>query len=233
MSDGSDGYGGSVLPRSTCGSFTVKGAFVSTGDRISASNGAKVQFASLQEDVHGNGVTLNVDAKSSVEIGTAGGAAAGTITIDAGKTVTEAGTFEAQTIIDNGTLVVAPGASLTLNGALAGSGTASIDAGSTLTVSGGASATDTIAFAGAGGTLDLSGPLGYAGSHIVGFAATETVEFAGAWSLLGFSENAGNMLGTLTLSNGTDQVALNFAGSFSQSDFTINGSGPNTLIGHA
>ena len=42
-----------------------------------------------------------------------GGAAAGTITIDAGKTVTEAGSFTAPTIVDKGTLKVAPGERLT------------------------------------------------------------------------------------------------------------------------
>ena len=58
----------------------------------------------MTEDSHGNGVTLYVyDATSSIEIGTTGGVAAGTITIDSGKTVTEAGTFYASSgIVDTG-----------------------------------------------------------------------------------------------------------------------------------
>ncbi len=53
----------------------------------------------------------------------------------------------------------------------------------------------------------------------------------GAWSLLSFSENAGHTLCTLTLTNGTNPVALEFAGSFTQSNFSIS-TGGTTIIGH-
>jgi hypothetical protein len=49
---------------------------------------------------------------------------------------------------------------------------------------------------------------------------------------LSFSENAGHTLGTLTLAQGANHVALEFAGNFTQSDFTI-GTGAKTTIGHA
>jgi hypothetical protein len=64
------------------GKFTVGGTFVSSDDSILASDGSQVQLAALQEDAQGRGVNLGVDATSSIEIGTAGGVAAGTITID-------------------------------------------------------------------------------------------------------------------------------------------------------
>ena len=80
----------------------------------------------------------------------------------------------------------------------------------------------TIDYSGGGGTLDLTDPLGYGGSHISGFAATDTVDLAGSWSLLKFSENSGGTLGTLTLTDGTNEVALKFAGTFTQSSFTFN-----------
>ena len=87
----------------------------------------------MQQDVHQNGVTLYVyDSTSSIEIGTAGGAAGGTITIDSGSSVTESGTFYAPTIVDNGALTVAAGETLYMEGALGGSGSVTIDAGSTL-----------------------------------------------------------------------------------------------------
>ena len=93
VNDGALGYGGSSFTVNG-GTFTVSGTFTSTGDAVYAENGGKVQLASLTEDSDGNGVTLYVyDATSSIEIGTKGGVAAGTITIDSGKTVTEAGTF--------------------------------------------------------------------------------------------------------------------------------------------
>jgi hypothetical protein len=233
VSDSTAGYGSAYYVSGAGARFTVGGAFVSTDDSVSASGGATVQLAALTEDAHGNGAYLDVyDLNSSIEIGTAGGAAAGTITIDAGKTVTEAGSFSAPTIADNGALAVASNQTLTLSGALTGAGTASIGAGSTLNCAANVAASPTLDFAGTGGTLDLSNPLGYQGADIAGFAATDNVDLAGAWSLLSFNENSAGTLGTLTLTNGTNQAALEFAGSFTQSSFTIN-SGTTTIIGHS
>ena len=85
VNDGTAGAGASSFTING-GAFTVGGTFVSTSDSVYAENGGKVQLASLTEDSHGNGVTLDVyDATSSIEIGTTGGVAAGTITIDAGR----------------------------------------------------------------------------------------------------------------------------------------------------
>ena len=84
MNDGTLGYGGSTFTING-GTFTVGGTFISTSDSVYAENGGKVQLASLTEDSDGNGVTLDVyDTTSSIEIGTTGGVAAGTITIDCG-----------------------------------------------------------------------------------------------------------------------------------------------------
>ena len=93
-------------------------------------------------------------------------------------TVTEAGTFEAPTIVDQGTLAVGSRQSLSLygaveinngvgvevgangslsvTGALTGGGTAQLDAGASLSVTqGSASTADTVEFAGPGGSLTL------------------------------------------------------------------------------
>ena len=134
MNDGTLGYGGSSFTVNG-GTFTVGGTFTSTSDSVYAENGGKVQLASLTEDSHGNGVTLYVyDATSSIEIGTKGGVAAGTITIDSGQTVTEAGTFytSSGTIVDNGVLNVGAGQSLNVEGTLDVDGSATIRANATL-----------------------------------------------------------------------------------------------------
>ena len=164
------------------GTFTVEGIFVSTSDSVYAQNGGKVQLAALQQDVHQNGVTLYVyDSTSSIEIGTAGGAAGGTITIDSGSSVTESGTFYAPTIVDKGALTVAAGETLYMEGVLGGSGSVSIDAGSTLNLYGAsASGTDTIAFAGAGGTLELGDDPGLPnGMTLTGWASGENLDVRG------------------------------------------------------
>ncbi|MGD0864719.1 MAG: hypothetical protein ABSA49_04085 [Rhizomicrobium sp.] len=214
--------------------FTVKGTFVSTDDTVTASNGGQVQLAELTQDANGNGVTLNVaDASSSIEIGKTGGVAAGTLTIDDGVSVTETGSFTAPTIVDNGTLTVASNESLTLTGAIAGSGTLSIAAGSTLSLdSGSVAATDMFAFVGSGGTLSLATPLGFAASKISDFASGDAVDLAGSWSLVKFSENPSGTAATLTLTNGTNDLALKFEGDYTQGNFSIT-SGSTTTIDFA
>jgi hypothetical protein len=91
---------------------------------------------------------------------------------------------------------------------------------------------NTIDFAGGSGNVaDLIDPQGFSG-QFVGFASPDTVELAGSWSLLSLSENAGGSLGTLMLTNGINNVALEFAGSFTQNSFAIK-TGTITVIGHS
>jgi uncharacterized repeat protein (TIGR03803 family) len=80
------------------------------------------------------------------------------------------------------------------------------------------------------GTLDLTVPLGYTGSHIEDFATTsDQVDLAGSWSFLKFHENKTGTLGTLT--NGTNDLAHNFVGDFIKSDSHIV-TGATTVITH-
>jgi hypothetical protein len=228
----SDASGGGYSNFSISGAgFTVKGSFVSTGDSVTASDGGQVQIAALTQDANGDGIYLTVaDASSSIEIGTKGGAAPGTLTIDTGVSVTESGSFSAPTIVDNGTLTATSNESLTLYGAIAGSGTLSIAAGSTLSLdSGSVAATDMFAFVGSGGTLSLATPLGFAASKISDFASGDAVDLAGSWSLVKFSENPSGTAATLTLTNGTNELALKFAGDYASGNFSIT-SGSTTTI---
>jgi hypothetical protein len=82
-----------------------------------------------------------------------------------------------------------------------------------------------------GGVPDLTDPQGYAGANIAGFIAGDAIDLAGAWQYTSFSENAAGTIGTLTLTSGANQVALDFAGSFSASSFNVQ-SGATTVIGH-
>jgi hypothetical protein len=200
------------------GTFTVEGIFVSTSDSVYAQNGGKVQLAALQQDVHQNGVTLYVyDSTSSIEIGTAGGAAGGTITIDSGSNVTESGTFYAPTITDNGALTVAAGETLYMEGSLGGSGSVSIDAGSTLIVYGASSSgTNTIAFAGAGGTLELTDYYGLPnGMTLTGWTSGENLDVRGV-------TDAAYVSGSLVLyDNGSTVGSFKVGSSYAGDSFDV------------
>ena len=133
--------------------------------------------------------------------------------------------------IANAQSILVSSGTLDFQGAVGGSGTSTISGASTLEFDLTIAAAQTINFSGSGGTLDLTNPLGYAGSNIGGFAAGDTVDLAGSWSLMGFSENLGHTLGTLTVTNGTNNLSLEFLGNFATSSFNIL-SGGNTVIGH-
>jgi hypothetical protein len=79
------------------------------------------------------------------------------------------------------------------------------------------------------GALDLIDPQGFSGK-IAGFASLDTVQ-AGDWNFSSFSETGNGMMGTLTLSSGSNHLALHFLGDYSASDFSI-ASGATTVIGH-
>jgi hypothetical protein len=217
VSDSGSGSGGSSYSVNG-GTFTVKGIFVSTSDGVYAQNGGQIQLAALQQDVHQNGVTLYVyDSTSSIEIGTAGGAAAGAITIDSGASVTESGAFYASTIVDNGALAVATGQTLYLQGQLGGTGSVSIGAGSTLVLYGAtASGTDTIAFSGAGGTLELADYYGLPnGMTLTGWASGENLDVMGV-------TDAAYVAGSLVLyDNGATVGSLKVGTSYAGDSFNV------------
>ena len=199
VNDGTAGSGASSFTING-GAFTVGGTFVSTSDSVYAENGGKVQLASLTEDSHGNGVTLYVyDATSSIEIGTTGGVAAGTITIDSGKTVTEAGTFytSSGTIVDKGVLNVGAGQSLTVDGTLEDDGGVTIGAKGQMTVS---SALDLAAnmTIGANATLTQDGAITGAG--------TVTIDAGAKLSLT--SDSSGSAV-TIAFSGAGAELAIN------------------------
>ena len=173
VSDGTSGYDNSFTING--GAFTVKGTFTSSSDGVYAENGGTVQLASLAEDSRGYGVTLYVyDATSSIEIGKTGGVAAGTITIDAGKTVTEQGSFYAPTIVNKGTLNIGASQSLTVSGVLEADGNVSIGAGGTLTHNGALTGAGNVTI-GANGMFTQSGAMTGSGTVTIDAGAKLTI----------------------------------------------------------
>ncbi len=123
-------------------------------------------------------VSSSTISVSSIEIGTAGGAAGGAITIDSTSSVTEWGTFDAATIVDNGSLAVAASQTLYVEGSLSGVGNVTVNAGSSLYLFGATTkAANTITFSGAGGTLYLLGEYGLPnGMTLNGWGTGDNIE---------------------------------------------------------
>lgn len=93
------------------GTLTVGGTLTAFSPSLTASGGGRIQIAALREqnstgNSAGSIVNFSADAASSLEIGAAGGAAAGVIAVDAGITLAEQGTITAPSITNNGTIIV-------------------------------------------------------------------------------------------------------------------------------
>ena len=160
------------------GTFAVQGTFTSSDSAIQAEGGGQVQLAGLAiaSDLETtNGVTLIADESSSIEIGTAGGAAAGSITVDSGVTTTVSGSFNALNIINNGTIDVLAGGTLTLDGTITNDGTLEASCGGTLDIKSTVANVFGTLLAASGGLLDIE-------TAICGGSATidhGTLEFGG------------------------------------------------------
>ena len=226
------------------GKFTVDGTAALGADFIQASGSGAVWFKHVSGPADGVD-TVSVSGSASVEFGPTGGAQAGSLTLDAGVTITEGASITAQHIVLGSGSVLRTGAGghEVLNtayvsgkgyvGDITGPGTLEVDAGGRLDVNSTSVGADvTFDLLGGGDTLYLKNPLGYGGGSIKDFTAGDAVAFAGAWSMLGVAENAAGTVGTLTLESGANHVALAFAGAFSASDFHV-ASGATTTVTHA
>ena len=172
---------------------------------------------------------ITVDSVSSIDIGTsaaASGAAAGTITIDAGRSLA-ATTDVAITgnIVDNGTLSEA-GGNLTLAGNLSGTGRLQIGHNGSVAINGSVGAGNSIAFSDATGTLFIGNstltntPYSIA-SPIQSFQPGNSLVFAATATGLRYTAT-GIGTGTLTVLNGsTALTSLAFNGNYAQGSFLL------------
>ena len=199
----------SVNEVSDGGVLSVGGSVTSSSPDVSISGttGARIQLASVSGVIN-----FSVDGASSLEIGTAGGAALGAITVDPGASVTMGGPSEepscltAPSVVDNGAIVAAAGDSLTLDGGLTGSGQVDIGAGANLSVEGvDAASQNTIDFTGASGVLTVdSTALNVSEAFlptIAGFNGSDAIDIAGTATRASYAG------GALTLYDGTTAVA--------------------------
>ncbi len=163
---------------------------------------------------------------------------------DAASLIANVGLFEktggsgtgivAPAVINSGRVLVTSGV-LDFQGAVTGTGTDAVSSASTLEFDSTVAAGQTIAFNGAGSTLlvealqNFSGIL--TGYNIGGAGGTgDVIQLLGSWTQTGFSENGADTLGTLTLSNGTVQDTLKFAGDYTSGSFHVSQSGGVTSI---
>ena len=157
------------------GAMKVGGYFTSSNDAIYAQNGGTVQLKAVAEDTNKYGVTLEVyDATSSIELGAAGGVAAGTITVDSGVVVNERGTLDAPTIDVKGTLNVGAAQTMNVDGVLEDQGAVTVGAGGALTVSGALQLSANVTIYG-GGLLTQNGAITGAGTVTIDAAAKLSV----------------------------------------------------------
>ncbi len=173
------------------------------------------------------GGAVSVDVSSSVEVGTLGGAALGTVTIDAGALASGSGAIDAAgSVTDNG-VILAQGGTLTL-GTVSGSGSLEIGTGATLALL--AADTCPVGFAGNGATL-LIGGAALPASVISGFQAGDGIVTADT-PIDSVSYRQGSAgLGSLTLSEAGQVIGqLLLAGSFAGETFAVQPDGTGTEI---
>jgi hypothetical protein len=222
---------GGTIQVASGGKLTVAGTatFISPNTALLAINGGKMQFGGIDTITGPTYVpilyspsVISVDASSSIEFGTTGGAATGALTIDNGVTAIIGGAIDGNVVV-NGTLVtgsggLAIGSFASAASSMTGSGTLQIAAGGTLTLGG--SDTASIAFAASGGgTLILAATLP-AGSIGV-FAPGDAIRVALMVTTVNYVQTGSNA-GVLTLLNGTATVGtLTFAGTYASQQFQV------------
>jgi hypothetical protein len=124
--------------------------------------------------------------------------------------------------VANSGILWANGATLTLQGAVSGNGTATIDGTGTLDFE--ASSTANVVFgSGAAGTLKLGDSFNFNGT-ISGFEGSDMIDLANLGSAnasISYHENAAGTGGTLAISDGAQTVELSLLGKYSADNFSF------------
>jgi RHS repeat-associated protein len=233
---------GSGAQLDVSGTVTINPSYSSTPsytpNRLDAKNGAAVQVGGVVFEPYTNltsgyaetGV-VTVDATSTFEVGSTGGAAPGTITVDAGSAISGYGYLIASNgIVDNGTISALD--YFTFGSPVSGTGSVQIESNTTASLSNNGESTVAIDFAGSNGTLDIapltgSKSLDYQGT-IDGFEPSDTISYNAFSSnslvpLSGVSYNqTSDTSGVLTLSSGGSVVGrLTLDGNYTGDHFKV------------
>ena len=180
---GSMGFASGVLQVGGVGAVLAVGGTLTFGPVAAGASGPRVTVVNQGEMQAGalvlNGATIAVDGVSAIEVGSAGGAAAGVVTVDAGATLTSDGGVVGSAMVVNGVLLAEAGTTSLLSDAN-GAGTLVVGAGATLSVYGVVGAGETVAFAGESGRLVLNAAAnGFAGV-VSGFVPGDEIDIAAA-----------------------------------------------------
>ena len=219
---------GTALELADNSSLTATAAATLTDGFLLAASGSAMQLGGLiANSVTASWTTLSstiaVDDSGSIEIGTAGGAAAGVITVDAAHTAALSGTIYGNVVV-NGTVAVEAGNQLSIDltdpfgnaQSISGIGSLSLSESSQLTL--GVADSANIQFAGPSGTLVLAAlPSG----TIRGFAAGDIMELKGLATGLRYTQTS-TSIASLTLTRGTQSVGiLTLAGNYAGDLFHV------------
>lgn len=196
---------------------------------LNATGGARV--AALSAILNNWADSIYVDPASIVEIGSAGGAAAGRLTIDAGAVLAGQGSANAYGSVENDGTLAASGGTLTA-GALSGAGTLQIGAGATLALNGACGAGQAVSFAGANATLSLNQEAFAPAGTLTGFTAGDAIDIRGSQISSASFAATGAAGGVLTLFYAGQVAArLQLAGSYGGAVFLTAGDGAGgTLV---
>ena len=232
------GSSGSYSPTVANSNNTYVSGSYGSGSLIALAGGAAqlggvVFTAPARDDYNPYTAGLWVDATSTIEIGTVGGAIAGAITVDAGKTITaNANANLIGALVVNGTVAIASG-TLTQFGGVSGSGTIQIGKNATLVLNGTTASSDTIAFLDTGAALSIGTNSTYNGSTTIsapyvesalltGFQTGDSIIVGQPVTTATYTAGTGSSPGTLVLSNGSNTIeTLLLAGDFTNKNFFV------------
>ncbi len=221
--DGTLSASGSLCTLDVAGTLSLGGGLSGVGLPVAAllvTSGASVQAGGLTLG-GGSGDSIVTDPTATLEVGTAGHAALGAVSVDAGATLAGNGSVNPfGAVVDNGT-ILASGGTLTL-GAVSGTGTLSVAAGATLELmSATAVPISLLGSAAAGAVLAFADPRAAPSGTISGLVAGDVIHLEGS-PLTALQFVAGTGGGTLLLAYGTTVDArLAVAGSFAGERFVL------------
>ncbi len=220
IADGAISLSGAGCALSISGTLVLGGGALGVGlptATLSVAAGARVRAGSLVMG-GGSGDWITTDPTATVEIGTAGGAAAGAFTVDAGATVTGNGSINPYGSIVNFGTITASGGALTL-GAVTGLGALAVNGGGTLDLV--SRTAEAITMTGVGATLALSSELVTPTGVITGLVPGDVIDIQGDQiDAASFARDPSGNSGTLTLTYGTTPVAtLKLVGGFVNQHF--------------